>query len=142
MFPWHLTVLLTIVAQIFDIPRESKNVESKIVVHRVEVGWAMELATVQPANEDCSTEFVKISERQLLLGGWSLRGQKLPEVRNLVKEKVVVCLEGLLGWSGEEGGLLKLTRRGSFLSGVLGVDGRDQGSTTVSLGYSSERMAY
>lgn len=84
MFPWHIIVLPTVVAQILDIPRESENVESKVVVHRVEVGWAMELATIQPTNEDCSTEFVKIRERQLLLCGWRLGGQKLPEVWNLV----------------------------------------------------------
>lgn len=60
-----------------------------------------------------------------------------------------MCLEGLLGWPGKEGGLLKLIRRGGFLSRILGVNGRDQGPANVSLGYgryvasvSSRRMAY
>ena len=120
--PWHAHVLLTCVAQDLNIPVKGKNIEGEVVVHRVEVGRAVQLSAIQPADEDGGGELVERLECQLLLCWGGLGSQQLSENWDLLGEKVIVGLECLVCWSNKEGRLQKLCRCRRLGFGVIGME--------------------
>jgi hypothetical protein len=60
--------VLTVIAKGFDVPVLTNNIQTEIVLERMEVMWALKFATIQPADEERKCELIKVIESQLVIG--------------------------------------------------------------------------
>lgn len=61
--------VLTVVAKWFDVPVLTNNIQTEIMLDRMEVVWTLKFASIQPTDEECKSKFIKVVESQLLIAG-------------------------------------------------------------------------
>jgi hypothetical protein len=118
--------VLTVVAKSFDIPSLTDDIQTEVMLDRVEVVGTLEFTTMQPAGEECEGELVKVIEGQLILGRRWRGGQQLVEEGDLVGEQVVGHRKFLVGNASTKNGSWDVLRRGSLAAWVVGMDGSDE----------------
>ena len=92
----------------------------------MEVMWTLEFAAIQPADEECKCELIKVIESQLLIGRTWLGRQQLLEERDLAGEQVIGHLEGFVGNACTKHGDWSVCRCGCLAAWVVGMDASDK----------------
>lgn len=118
--------VLTVVAERLDVPSLTNHIQTEVVLDRVEVMRAREHTAVQPADEECKGELVKIIEGQLFLGGSWCGCQQLFEEGDFVGEQIVGHLEDFVGDASAKDGDRDVCRRRSLAAWVVGMNTSDE----------------
>ena len=88
--------MLTAIAECLKIELVRQRIQRQVVLKAVEVRRAMELVSLQPANEQCHAKFLSVVERQLLRCRTLVMGVELPEVGHPLDKQRFVNGKGLL----------------------------------------------
>ena len=117
---------LTVVAKGFDIPSLTNDIETEVMLDRMEVIGTLKLTAMQPARKECKGELVKIIEGQLLFSRRWRGCKQLVEEGDLAGEQVVGHGELFVGNSSAQKGGLNICRRRSLAAWVVGMNGSDE----------------
>jgi hypothetical protein len=120
--------VLTVVAKSFDIPSLTDDIQTEVMLDRVEVVGTLEFTTMQPAGEECEGELVKVIEGQLILGRRWRGGQQLVEEGDLAGEQGPGDRKLFVGDTSTKNGNRNVSRCRSFAAWVVGMDGSDERS--------------
>lgn len=113
---------LTVVAKSFDVPSLADDIQTEVMLGRVEVVGTLKLAAMQPAREECKGEFVKLFEGHLLLGRGRRGCKQLVEERDLAGKQVLGHRKCLVGNANTKNGGLNVCRRRRLAAWVVGMD--------------------
>jgi hypothetical protein len=120
--------ILTVVAESFDVPFLTNDIQTEIVLDRVEVVGTLEFTAMHPAGKEGKGKLVKILEGQLVLGRrWSGRPH-LVEEGNLAIEQGFGDRELFVGNTSTKNGNWTVFRCRSLAAWVVGMDGGDEHS--------------
>jgi hypothetical protein len=123
---------LTVVAESFDIPFLTNDIQTEVVLDRMEVMGTLELTAMHPAGKEGKGKLVKILECQLVRGRrWSGR-QQLVEEGNLASEQGFGDRELFVGNTSTKNGDWNVFRCRSLAAWVVGMDGGDEHSGQTS----------
>lgn len=116
----------TVIAKSFDIPSLADDIQTEVMLDRVEVVGTLKLAAMQPAREQRKGKFVKIVEGQLLLGRRWRGCEQLVEEGHLASKQVLGHRKFLVGNASTKNGGLNVCRRRSLAAWVVGMDRSDE----------------